>query len=142
MMQADIQKNVETNIQANIQTTIQKSTQKKSEMFWAKMFTTKQDLVLAVCDEELIEKELIMKSGANLKEKKNVVKVKVSKNFYGGMLIDENIVMKLMSKATIGNLMGARSVALAEKSGFILKENIILIGEVPHAQFVKISEIR
>lgn len=109
-------------------------------MFWAKVFATKHDLVLAVCDEELIEKELKMKMNAN--KKKDILKVKVSKNFYGGMLVNENVILRLMNRATIGNMMGARSVALAEKNGFIVKENIILIDEVPHAQFVKISEVR
>ena len=120
--------------------TTQTNRQKKTEMFWTKIFATKQDLVLAVCDEELIEKELKMKTNAN--EKKNVLKVKVSKNFYGGMLVNEAVVVRLMNKATIGNMMGTHSVELAEKNGFILRENIILIDEVPHAQFVKISEIR
>jgi hypothetical protein len=128
--------------------TTQTNRQKKTEMFWTKIFATKQDLVLAVCDEELIEKELKMKintktnTKTSVNEKKNVLKVKVSKNFYGGMLVNEAVVARLMNKATIGNMMGARSVALAEKNGFILRENIILIDEVPHAQFVKISEIR
>ena len=114
--------------------------EKKFEMFWAKVFATRYDLVLAVCDEELIEKELKMKMNAN--EKRSILKVKVSKNFYGGMLVNENVILRLMNKATIGNIMGARSVAVAEKNGFIVKENIILIDEVPHAQFVKISEVR
>ena len=109
-------------------------------MFWAKVFATKYDLVLAVCDEELLERELKMRHDS--KGEGKTLKVKISKNFYGGMLVNESIVTRLMQKATIGNLMGSRAVELAAKSGFIVRENIILIDEVPHAQFVKISEIR
>ncbi len=98
-------------------------------MFWGKVFYTKFDIVIAICDENLIEKEIVTK------EK---LKIKVSKNFYGGQLITEEEALKLMEKATIGNLIGKKIVELAEKNGFIEKENIILINGVPHAQFVKI----
>jgi len=109
-----------------------------SKMFWANTYSTKQDFVVAVCDEDIIEKELKFKYHA----KKEAIKVKLSKNFYGGMLIDEGIVLKLLNKATIANLMGKRAVGLAEKNGFIIHENIILIDEIPHAQFVKIYKAR
>jgi len=101
-------------------------------MFWGKIFPTKYDLVIAICDEDLIDREIEMKSQ----------KIKISKSFYGGRLIDEALAVKAMKKATIGNLMGKNIVALAEKNGFITKENIISISGTPHAQFVKIQEIR
>jgi len=97
-------------------------------MFWAKVFPAKYEIVVALCDEELIDKELMFDD----------VLVKVSKHFYGEKLIDEEFALTLMKKATIGNLMGKKIVELAEKNGFIDKQNIILINEVPHAQFVKI----
>jgi hypothetical protein len=127
-MQTDTQTTVQKNAQKNTTKNTEKKTESKLEMFWAKIFTTKQDFVLAVCDEELIEKELKMRTESH--GKKNFLKVKISKNFYGGMLVNEAVVVKLMNKATIGNLMGIRSVNLAEKNGFILRENIILIDEV------------
>jgi|YelNatPaOPRAMG01_1025707.scaffolds.fasta_scaffold19059_4 hypothetical protein len=96
-------------------------------MFWSKVFQTKYDLVVAICDEEIIDKEIDKK-----------LKIKVSKNFYGGKLIDEEVALKLMKKATIGNLIGKKIVELAEKNGFITRENIILINGISHAQFVKI----
>lgn len=98
-------------------------------MFWGKVFQTKYDLVVALCDESVIEKELEMRE----------MRIKVSKEFYGGRLIDEEVAVRLMNKATIGNLLGERIVELAEKNGFITKENIILIDGVPHAQFVKLE---
>jgi len=106
--------------------------------FWAKIFTTKHDFVLAVCDEELIEKELKMRQEGG----KKLLKIKVSKNFYGGMLVSEMTVVRLMKRATIGNFIGSRAVDIAEKNGFIVKNNIIFIDEVPHAQFVKLPEVR
>ncbi len=97
-------------------------------MFWGKVFYTKFEIVVAICDENLIEKEIVTKD----------LKVKISKHFYGGQLIDENQAIKLMEKATIGNLIGEEIVSLAEKNGFIHRENIILINGIPHAQFIKL----
>jgi hypothetical protein len=96
-------------------------------MFWSKVFQTKYELVVAICDEELLDKKIGKK-----------FKIKISKEFYGEKLIDENVALKLMKKATIGNLIGKNIVELAEKNGFIIKENIIVIDGIPHAQFVKI----
>lgn len=97
-------------------------------MFWSKVFNAKYDLVVAICDEELIDKKIDTKK----------FEIKVSKNFYGEKTVDEKIAVKLMEKATIGNLIGKDIVALAKKNGFITKENIISINGVPHAQFVKL----
>ncbi len=98
-------------------------------MFWGKVFYTKYDIVVAICDENLIDREI---------RTKDKLKVKISKSFYGGQLINEAQAVKLMRRATIGNLIGKRIVELAEKNGFIEKENIILINGIPHAQFVKL----
>jgi len=99
-------------------------------MFWCKVFSVKEDLVVAICDEELLGKKIFMK------EKK--LRVEVSKNFYGGKQISEGVAVKLMERATIGNLMGKDIVDLADQNGFIMKENVIFIDGIPHAQFVKI----
>ena len=97
-------------------------------MFWIKVFQTRYDLVVAICDENLIEKELKLKDH----------KIKVSKTFYGGRLVDEKIALYMMKKATIGNLIGEEIVGIAAKNGFITRENVILINGTPHAQYVKI----
>jgi hypothetical protein len=97
-------------------------------MFWCKIFPTRYDLVVAICDEDLIDKELDSKD----------FKIKISKNFYGDKLVDEAIALKLMNKSTICNLMGSNIVELAEKNKFIISKNVIFINGVPHAQFVKI----
>jgi len=97
-------------------------------MFWGKVFRTKHDIVVAICDEELIDKNIDYKK----------TKIKVSKNFYGQSLIDEKTALSLMTIASIGNIIGKKIVRLAEKNGFIARKNTILIGGIPHAQFVKL----
>jgi hypothetical protein len=100
-------------------------------MFWGKVFGVKHDIVLAICDQDLIEKRIT--------DKEKKIDVKVTKHFYGEKIIeDEATAVRMMRCATIGNLIGKRIIALAESHGFITKENIISIGGIPHAQFVKL----
>jgi len=94
------------------------------------VFTDKKDVVVVICDEDLL--------GKKLKMKERKITIEISEKFYGGKLIDEEKAIKLLNKATIGNLMGKNIVELASKNGFIVKENVILIDGVPHAQFVKL----
>jgi hypothetical protein len=98
-------------------------------MFWVKVFRTRQDIVVAICDEHLLGKELTHEK----------VKVKINKNFYGGKLVSEFVAVKLLEKAMIANLFGKEIVEIAERNGFIIGENAILIDGIPHAQFVKIK---
>jgi hypothetical protein len=100
-------------------------------MFWGKVFGVKHNIVLAICDEDLIDKKLT--------DKKKNLDVKVTKHFYGEKIIeDEATAVRMMERSTIANLIGKQIVALAEKHGFITKENVIFIGGIPHAQFVKL----
>lgn len=98
-------------------------------MFWCRVFTTKDNTLVAICDEEILDKEI----------KNENFDLKISKNFYGENLVEEKVALKLLRKATIGNLTGKNIVELAGKNGFIAKENIIFIDGIPHAQFVKIQ---
>ncbi|MBI2545104.1 MAG: DUF424 family protein [Candidatus Aenigmarchaeota archaeon] len=98
-------------------------------MYWAKVYGVKDEIVVAICDEDLLDKTLNFK---------NKVEVKVTKGFYGDRYIDDTVALRLLDKSTIGNLMGKNIVKLAMKNGFISKENIINIDGTPHAQFAKI----
>jgi hypothetical protein len=95
-------------------------------MFWCKTFKAKGQFVVAICDEDLLGKKI-----------GNEFKITVGKNFYQGELIDGNRALELMKKANICNILGKNIVELALKNKFIMKENIIFIGDVPHAQFIQ-----
>ena len=102
------------------------------DMYWTKVFSTRTEIIVSLCDEEILEKVIEFK--------KTGAKIKVSKHFYGEHLIDENIALKLLNRATIGNIIGKKSVELVQKHGFISKENVINIDGIPHAQFTKLPE--
>lgn len=99
-------------------------------MFWGRVFSANREIVLAICDDDLLDKKI--------KTKK--LDIKVSKRFYGERIIeDEATAVRMMGRCTIANLTGKRIVALAKKHGFITEENIISIGGILHAQFVKLK---
>ncbi len=101
-------------------------------MFWGKFFVVKGDVVLAMCDDDLL--------GKKIRDSKLGLEVTASEQFYGEKLVDnEADAVKFMGSCSIGNILGKRIVALAEKNGFVTKENVLSIGGVPHAQFVKLK---
>lgn len=97
-------------------------------LFWSKVFKSSKEVLVAICDEELLDKTL----------KQGKVCVKISNSFYGGKLVEGVEAEELMRKSTSGNLFGKEIISLAEKAGFITKENIIFIDGVPHTQFIKV----
>jgi hypothetical protein len=101
----------------------------QSSKFWSKLVRTKFDVLVAICDEELI--------GKKIKIEKNF-SVVVNERFYKEKLIDEKEALKLMEEATIGNLLGERIIKLAIEKNIISPESVILIGGIPHAQFIKV----
>lgn len=94
--------------------------------YWCRIFQTRHDMVGAICDEDLLEK--------NLKDER--FDVKITKSFYGGMLVSEYVAIRIMGKVSIGNIIGKNIVGIAKKNGFITDENIIFIDGTPHAQFI------
>jgi len=80
--------------------------------------------VVAVCDRELLGKHF----GG----------FRVSKEFYGEKLVDEEDVIKLMARATVLNVVGEKAIEVAKKAGFISNANVVKVNGIPHAQFVRV----
>lgn len=97
--------------------------------FWCKIVKTKTEILIAVCDKELLGKKIKIDDDFF---------IKIKEEFYKERMIDEREAIDLMKKATIGNIFGERIVKLAEKIGLVSKENVIFFDGVPHAQFIKI----
>jgi len=95
-------------------------------MFWCKTHSVKGQSIVAICDKELL--------GKNIGKK---LKISVSESFYGGDLIDDKKVLELMKQSSICNIIGKKIIKLAIEKKFITKENIMFIGDIPHAQFVR-----
>jgi len=84
------------------------------------------ELVLAICDKELIGKKI----------RKNP-EFEVKKEFYFDKECDEEGALKALKNCTIANMVGKKIIRLALEKNFITKKNIILIDGIPHAQIIK-----
>lgn len=95
-------------------------------MISVKVYFKGNNILLAACDEELLGKKI--ESGE--------IKVEIG-DFYRGTVVDEKKFISYLQSATIANLIGKKAVSIAIKAGFLDKENIILIKDIPHAQYLK-----
>ena len=86
------------------------------------------DMVVAVCDEEILGKTL---EGGR-------VPFKVSEGFYKGTLGDVDEAIAAMKQATICNLVGKAIVKAAIDCNMVHERAVIYFGDVPHAQIVKL----
>ncbi|MCD6368123.1 MAG: DUF424 family protein [Candidatus Aenigmarchaeota archaeon] len=97
-------------------------------MFYYKTYKYEKDLLVAICDEELLGKSFPFGD----------VTFVVKKDFYGGESCDQKDVLRIIENATIINAVGKNIVKLLISNGFIDEDKVLEIGEVLHAQMVKI----
>jgi hypothetical protein len=87
-----------------------------------------KDLVVAVCDAEILGKTLL---GGK-------VPFTVNEGFYKGILGTIEEAIMAMRQASICNIVGKRIVQAAIENKLIHERGIIYFGEVPHAQRLKL----
>lgn len=95
-------------------------------MIYCKIHTHEKERILAACDQEIIG--MTFRGGD--------AKITVSERFYGGEIISEDIFVERTKSVTIMNLVGNRVVDRAIKEGLVSEDNVMIIGEVKHAQTV------
>ncbi len=95
-------------------------------MIYIKLHKNNEGFVTAACDEELLNKVL----------KEGKLALDVSEHFYKGKLVEDKEAEDILRNASNLNLVGKRCIDIALKLKLILKENIITIKGVPHAQAI------
>lgn len=96
-------------------------------MFWVKIYKLKYSTICAICDEEVLGKRINF----------NGLEIVIKENFYKGELVDEKRAIEIMKTCNIGNLFGNKIVELAIKEGFVDRENVLVLNDILHAQFLK-----
>lgn len=96
--------------------------------FRMKIYRVRGEVLVAVCDSELVGK--VFREGS--------LKIEVKEDFYGSEDFDEKEVEEALKKATIANITGKKAVELAIKIGIVDKEKVLRIEDCPHAQMVLI----
>lgn len=87
-----------------------------------------KNVVLAVCDEELL--------GKTLREGKICFQIK--EEFYNGRKASLEEAVGMIGNSTIVNLVGKECVERAIEEGYVHPEAVLKIEGVPHAQIVKL----
>ncbi|MCL4342566.1 MAG: DUF424 family protein [Candidatus Thermoplasmatota archaeon] len=90
-----------------------------------KLTTVRGEVLLAAADEGIV--------GRTLREGK--IHLHVDRNFYFGVRSDRKLFVNSLRMCTIANLVGENVVTIAEREGFVDRENVLIIEGVPYAQF-------
>jgi hypothetical protein len=95
-----------------------------------KVHLVQEQLILALCDEELIGK--VFESGDI------VLDLDKFKNFYMGEFLDKKDAKRLIDECDSINAVGYNSIKLILELGYAKKEDIKMIANAPHLQIYKI----
>ncbi len=94
--------------------------------FVMRVHRVRAEFVVAACDAELLGRELPVGTAGRT--------VVVSSQFYGERRVSRGELLWALRRATIANLLGARTLRLAEEGGFIDPGGAGELGGVPHAE--------
>lgn len=94
-------------------------------MFSFKVYKTPKEVLVSVCDIEILGKEL--EEGFEVKEE-----------FYGGSECEEDGLMDILGEATIINAVGNKVVEFLIREELVEEEKTIKIGDVLHAQVARL----
>jgi|Deesub1362A_J573_1020465.scaffolds.fasta_scaffold00728_3 hypothetical protein len=97
-------------------------------MFRMKVYRVEREILVAVCDSELIGREF----------EEGELRIEITENFYGSEEVGEDEVKKALNMATIANISGERAVKLAISMGIVDGNNVLKIKECWHAQMCTI----
>lgn len=101
-------------------------------MIYAKVHSTPNGNILAMCDEELLDR--VIKDGAV------VINIKDYSEFYKGDRIDgKKLEDKYRHDIFSANIVGKRSVELAISSSIIKEEHVKVADGVPYAQAYRVD---
>ncbi len=96
--------------------------------FVMRIHRVRAEFVVAACDAELLGRDLPVGTAGRT--------VKVSSQFYGERPVSEEELLWALRRATIANLLGARTLALARSEGLLAPGGAGELGGIPHAQLV------
>jgi hypothetical protein len=103
-----------------------------AEGFVMRVHKVRAEFVVAACDLELLGRDLPVGSAGRT--------VKVSSQFYGERPVSKEELLWALRRATIANLLGARTVRVAQEEGLLSADGAGELGGVPHAEIFAMTE--
>lgn len=98
------------------------------EKVFVKKYCCGKDILVAVCDKDLI--------GKTLRDGK--IKLEVKKEFYGDQLTTPEEAAKALSEANTGNIVGKKSVKIAIDRNLVDPSAVIHIAGIPHVNIIRL----
>ena len=98
------------------------------EKVFVKKYCIGKDILVAVCDKDLI--------GKTLRDGK--IKLEVKKEFYGDRLTTLEEAAKALSEANTGNIVGKKSVKIAIERNLVDSSAVIHIAGIPHVNIIRL----
>jgi hypothetical protein len=95
---------------------------------YMKLYETDRQLIVAVCDKEIIGKKF----------QEGELTLKLEPSFYKGSDACESEIKEALSCATIANIAGEKAIACAVECGCVDPDTVIFIEGIPHAQMIRI----
>lgn len=95
---------------------------------YMKQYDTQGQLLIAVCDKEIIGKKF----------HEGELMLSLDSGFYKGIDASESDVKEALLCATIANIAGEKAIACAVECGCVDPDTVIFIEGIPHAQMVRI----
>lgn len=89
--------------------------------FSVKVTDYQKNPMLNICDADLVGKDV----------QENELKVKISKNYYGEKIVDENEAKNLLKNSSIINMVGKDTISLSIKLGIGSENGVKKINDVP-----------
>jgi len=97
-------------------------------MFWAKLHTNNKSTILAVCDSDIIDNVYSDQHGT--------LDLRTCAYFYKGSRLSSKAELEVLLRtgASSINLTGEKTIEVAINIGIVKKENVKIVGGIPHAQ--------
>lgn len=102
-----------------------------SKLVYVKKHIINGDIVVAICDYELIGKKIV--------DSDKKITIYIDPVFYQGELLTISEAVEILREATIANLIGRNIVEAVVEKGLVLRETVIEIAGVPHVQLINIG---
>lgn len=99
----------------------------QGENFWVKIHEIENYTIIAICDEDLLGKEL--------HDAKLGISIKIDPLFYGGEILGFDEIIPLLNRANVINAIGNNIVKRLSEAGYINSESdAIEINGIKHVQ--------
>ena len=95
---------------------------------YMKKYETERQLIVAVCDKDIIGKKF----------QEGELTLKLEPSFYKGQDASESEIKEALLCATIANIAGEKAIACAVECGCVEPDTVIFIEGIPHAQMIRI----